>query len=444
MGDILLPFQMRLLRQTFLQVLVVVLIQAVCASLFNPYPRIVGMLWGFTAMALVAWLSVSERHRGKAFTQFAAMQVALLVAPWFMGGVRTPAAYFSLILLHPLALLFGMRVAWMWVAAFVADVLLLMIAEIHGWIPGMPPTPLATISTLTAMIAYTLFFIASPLVYIRRLFDVASHHLAERRAVDAKLVALAGELEERVVARSGELIEGRGRLQAMALENAHKLSEEIELLRGAVSAVEEAYGGMDTSVKASKSLDRIRQAQGRLERMHEALLRFCQIAGMQPRVQGISPSAHVDLVESVWEELSDRNGSSVRLNLGSLPGCKADPDLLRHVWQNLLSNAIKYSSRSLSPTVEVFQEQGGMYVRDNGVGFDSEKAQNLFGLFQRLHPVDDFSGNGVGLAIAHRIIELHGGGIRATSVPGEGATFVFSLPAFRRPESEFGLAPIRI
>lgn len=83
-----------------------------------------------------------------------------------------------------------------------------------------------------------------------------------------------------------------------------------------------------------------------------------------------------------------------------------------------------------------------MCVRDNGVGFDSEKAQNLFGLFQRLHPVDDFSGNGVGLAIVHRIIELHGGSIRATSVPGEGASFLFNMPAFRRPESEFGLAPV--
>jgi len=442
MGDILLPFQMRLLRQTFLQVLVVVAVQAVSASIFNPYPRVVGMLWGFAALALVAWLSVSERHRGKAFTQFAVMQVSLLVAPWFMGGVRTPAAYFSLILLHPLALLFGMRVAWMWVAAFVLDVLLLMVAEIHGWIPGMPPSPLATISTLTAMIAYTLFFIASPLVYIRRLFDVASHHLSERRGVDAKLVALAGELEERVASRSGELIEGRAQLQELALENAHKLSEEIELLRGAVCAVEESYG-TDVSGKAAKSLERIRQAQARLERMHEALIRFCHLAGMQPRAQGISPSAHIDLVQSVWEELSERGGSSVKLNLGSLPGCKADPDLLRHVWQNLLSNAIKYSSRAASPVVEVFQEQGGMCVRDNGVGFDPEKAQNLFGLFQRLHPVDDFSGTGVGLAIVHRIVELHGGSIRAVSAPGEGATFLFNLPIFRRPESEYGLAPVR-
>lgn len=442
MGDILLPFQMRLLRQTFLQVMAVVVIQAVSASVFNPNPRIAWMLWGFSAMALVAWLSVNERHRDRAFVQFAVMQSMLLAAPWFMGGVRTPAAYFSLILLHPMALLFGMRVAWMWVAAFVLDVLLLMVAELQGWIPGIAPTALATISTLTAMIVYTIFFIASPLVYIRRLLDVASHHLAERREVDAKLIALAGELEERVVARSGELIEGRSRLQSLALENADKLSEEIELLRGAVIAVEEAYGA-EASGKAAKSLERIRLAQGRLERMHEALLRFCHIAGMQPRTQGISPSAHLDLVQSVWEELSDRNGVPVKLSLGSLPGCKADPDLLRHVWQNLLSNAIKYSSRSPAPVVEVFQERGGMCVRDNGVGFDSDKAQNLFGLFQRLHPVDDFSGTGVGLAIVHRIVELHGGSIRANSAPGEGATFLFSLPMFRRPESEFGLAPVR-
>ncbi|MEN9353543.1 MAG: hypothetical protein RL318_868 [Fibrobacterota bacterium] len=443
MGDILLPFQIRLLRQTFLQVLIVVGLQWLVHQFIGASFRTQVTLGFFFALSLLAWLTTNEKTRPRALVYFAVMEFALLVAPWYLGGVRRPAAYFCLILLHPLALLFGLRAAWIAVAAFVLNVILLMAAEMNGFIASVPPTAVATMLTLTAMIGYTLFFIASPLVYIRRLFEVASHHLDERRKVDDKLVALAQELESRVQERSAELLLGRGRLQDLALENAQKLAEEIELLRGAVTRIEEVFAS-DSTPKVAKSLDRIRRAQDRIERMHDALVRFCHLAGKPPRLQGVSAIEHKDLVQSVWDELSERNGNGAGFSLEDLPACKADPDLLRHVWQNLLSNAIKYSSQHAHPCVEVFLGKSGICVRDNGVGFDSGNAENLFGLFQRLHPASEFAGTGVGLAIVHRIIEMHGGTIRALSVPGEGATFQFSLPLFHRPESESGLAPVRV
>lgn len=441
MGDILLPFQLKLLRQTFLQVFLVLLVQASLTHVVSSAPQVRTLLWSFAGLALVAWLTTNERNRKVAFGHFLVMQTSLLICPWFMGGLRSPAAYFCLILLHPLALLFGMRVAWVWVGGFVLNVVLLLNFEMRGLIASRPPSAAMTMVTLTAMIGYTLFFVASPLVYIRRLFDVASNHLKQRREVDEQLARLSDELEKRVAVRSGELTQGRVRLQELAMGNANRLAEEIERLRVAVGNVEQAYGG-ETDPRALKSLDRIRKAQERLERMHESLVRFCRLAGQPPRQAGITPSLHEDLVRSVWEELAIRHEVPVRFSLGSLPGCKADPDLLRHVWQNLLSNAVKYSSRVDQPCVEVFQADGEICVKDNGIGFDSQRAQTLFGLFQRLHTEEDFKGTGVGLAIVHRILEVHGGSIRAQSAPGKGATFRFNLPSYRSPETTLGLLPL--
>lgn len=440
MGDILLPFQLKLLRQTFLQVFLVLVMQAGLVQIVSKIPY-AWFLWVFAGLAAAAWLTTNERNRKIAFGHFLVMQSTLLLCPWFMGGVRSPAAYFCLILLHPLALLFGMRVAWGWVAAFVINVVLLMNFELRGLIHSRAPSAAMTMLTLTAMIGYTLFFVASPLVYIRRLFDVASNHLKQRREVDGQLVRLSEDLEERVAQRSGELAEGRVRLQSLAMASADRLAAEIDRLRSAVEDVEVAFAG-ENDARALKSLERIRKAQERLERMHEALVRFCRLAGSPPRQAGITPSLHEDLVRSVWDELTVRHTVPVQFSLGNLPGCKADPDLLRHVWQNLLSNAVKYSSRSERPSVEVFQADGEICVKDNGIGFDAQRADSLFGLFQRLHTEEDFKGTGVGLAIVHRIVEVHGGSIRASSEPGNGATFRFRLPAYRSPESTLGLLPL--
>jgi signal transduction histidine kinase len=108
---------------------------------------------------------------------------------------------------------------------------------------------------------------------------------------------------------------------------------------------------------------------------------------------------------------------------------RADPGAARQVLANLIGNALKFSARADQPRVEVGLAPDGMlYVRDNGVGFDPQLAPQLFKPFQRLHADDSgYPGTGVGLSIVKRLLERHGGEIRAESRPGRGTTFAFSF-----------------
>jgi light-regulated signal transduction histidine kinase (bacteriophytochrome) len=111
----------------------------------------------------------------------------------------------------------------------------------------------------------------------------------------------------------------------------------------------------------------------------------------------------------------------------------ADADMMRQVWLNILENALKFTGKTDSPRIIVRAYKANdnevcYEVKDNGVGFDMKYADKLFGVFQRLHKMQDFSGTGVGLAIVKRIISRHGGRVWAEAALNEGATFYFTLP----------------
>ena len=136
-----------------------------------------------------------------------------------------------------------------------------------------------------------------------------------------------------------------------------------------------------------------------------------------------------EVMKLIEHDIYDRK---IEWDIAVLPVLKGDHSLIRMVWYNLLNNAVKFTKDRDPAIIQIgYREEGNEYiffVRDNGAGFDMRYAHKLFGVFQRLHPKQDFEGTGIGLANVRRIILRHGGQTWAESEVNQGATFYFTLP----------------
>jgi signal transduction histidine kinase len=149
------------------------------------------------------------------------------------------------------------------------------------------------------------------------------------------------------------------------------------------------------------------------------------------------------LIDELVELRQQVTGPEGMARFGDLPSVAADPTQMRQLLENLIGNALKYHREDVSPVVEVtgelIEEQANnqvrILVRDNGIGFDEKHLDRIFEPFQRLHGRGEYEGSGIGLAICRKIVELHGGAITARSTPGEGTTFIVTLP-IEQPTNE--------
>ena len=139
------------------------------------------------------------------------------------------------------------------------------------------------------------------------------------------------------------------------------------------------------------------------------------------------------LIESIYKDFTNPIlQETYSFIVNQLPKVEVDPVLMHQALANLISNAIKFTSKKEKPTIEIGYTENEnfyeFYIKDNGVGFEMEYANKLFGVFERLHSYKEYEGTGVGLAITNRIIARHGGKIWAKSEIDKGATFYFSIP----------------
>ena len=216
----------------------------------------------------------------------------------------------------------------------------------------------------------------------------------------------------------------------------HDLRAPIRVVEGFTKIVKEDYGRVMDRI-GNDHLDRVLAAAARMNSMIDALLALSQLS-TQPLAQ--QPVNLSQLATFVADDLRRQSPERV-VTLQVEPGLLAhgDPTLLRMVLENLIGNAWKYTGKSAQPMV-VFERgepapnssSGPVHtftVRDNGAGFDMRFSDRLFGVFQRLHSVNDFPGTGVGLASVKRIVRRHGGEIWADAEVDKGAAFHFSLRA---------------
>ena len=260
---------------------------------------------------------------------------------------------------------------------------------------------------------------------VERLVEIAQFAL-ERARAERQVHELNESLERRVAERTALLEQANGELEAFSYSVSHDLRSPLRAINGfAHLLAEQAAAVLDD--EGRDMLDRIQRGASRMGLLIDDILHFSRVS----RVDMLRTDVDLDaLVQAVATDLAEQYPAS-RMALSPLGHVSGDPAMLRQVFVNLLGNALKFSSRNTQPLVEVFVERtaGGpsLCVRDNGVGFDPAYADRLFGVFQRMHGAEEFPGTGVGLAIVKRIVERHGGQIRAESAPGRGATFRFTL-----------------
>ena len=225
-------------------------------------------------------------------------------------------------------------------------------------------------------------------------------------------------------------------LETFASVASHDLQEPLRKIRAFGDRLTSKYGAA-LEPGASDYLARMCGAAARMQDLIENLLTFSRVTTKA------QPFASVDLGSVTRDALSDLESrvaeSRGHVELGELPSVCADATQMQQLMQNLLGNALKFHRAGVPPLVHVSSRAlpGGdgveIAVKDNGLGFEQQYAERIFGMFQRLHGRSEFQGTGIGLAICRKIVERHNGTIVARGVPGEGAVFTVTLP-YRQPE----------
>lgn len=285
--------------------------------------------------------------------------------------------------------------------------------------------------------ALTFAFAESGRHYDRNDFVMATH-LARRGALavdNARLYREAQEARVRIAAinadlewQRGELAAANKELEAFSYSVSHDLRAPLRAIDGFSRILLEEYE-TDLPPEAQRYLGLVRQNTNQMGQLIDDLLRFSRLSRQSFNRKEVRPAELIhDVLADHRPEIEQRQ---VKLRIGDLPSCHADPTLLRQVFANLLANALKFTRQRPVAVIEIGSlEQDGAcvyFVKDNGVGFDMRYADKLFGVFQRLHRTEDYEGTGVGLATVQRIIHRHGGHIWADATVDRGATFYFTV-----------------
>ncbi len=253
--------------------------------------------------------------------------------------------------------------------------------------------------------------------------------VTEHRQAEASIKILNEELEQRVVERTAQLEVANKELEAFSYSVSHDLRTPLRAIDGFSKVLLDKYSrGLED--EAQRYLDIIRKNTQQMGKLIDDLLSFSWIGRKEMRVSRIDMERLArEAFEQVRSQYPDR---TIGFTIESPPVASGDVDMITIALMNLLSNAAKFTGSRPETVIEFGgseeNNENTYYVRDNGVGFDMKYADKLFGVFQRLHTMEEFEGTGVGLALVQRIILRHGGRVWAEGAVDQGAVFHFTLP----------------
>lgn len=263
------------------------------------------------------------------------------------------------------------------------------------------------------------------LVLLASVYYLIRHDITERRRV-------AAELQLR-----GELLEAANKeLESFSYSVSHDLRAPLRHIDGYASLLRKAVAD-SLSDKAARYLETISSSAKQMGQLIDDLLVFSRMG----RQEMLRTTVDLDqLIKTVLYDLRlDLQGREISWTIDTLPNVPGDAAMLRQVFMNLIANAVKFTNTRPVAKIAIgvyrsTAEEVVVFVRDNGVGFDMQYVSKLFGVFQRLHRIDEFEGTGIGLANVRRIVHRHGGRTWAEGAMDQGATFYVALPT-RRTES---------
>ncbi len=248
------------------------------------------------------------------------------------------------------------------------------------------------------------------------------------------LLGIALERAEEMAGLAEELGRANKELEAFSYSVSHDLRAPLRHIVGFSDLLLESSGNED-AIMRQRFLSNIKQSARLAGKLVDDLLSFSQMGRAALRPVEIDMT---QLFKSCIDKLSlETAGRNIEWDISPLPRITADPTFLHLAVQNLLSNAVKFTAQRDPACVRIWSERVDeetvFHVADNGAGFNMEYVHKLFGVFQRLHRMEDFQGTGIGLANVRRIVERHGGRVWAESVQNQGATFSFSIPLTLAP-----------